>query len=87
MVNNHKKNTSYDIDILAVDEALEPTADNLHYLIEYVALTHEAQALESRLTAVKRALREHSAKMANEQHQMNFLSKLFDKTSESRNAA
>ena len=87
MIQNHHNNTSYDTDILAVDEALEPTADNLHYLIEYVALTREAQALESRLTDVKRALREHSAKMANEQHQLNFLSKLFDETPESRNTA
>jgi hypothetical protein len=91
MIKNHHKNTSYETNILAVDEALELTADNIHYLIincpEYVALTFEEQALESRLIVVKCEMKAHSAKMANEKHQMNFLSELFDETPETRNAA
>jgi hypothetical protein len=64
MFDNNKKNTSYDPNILVVNEALKLSAGNLHYLIG-----------------------EHSAKMANEQHQMNFLSELFDETPELKNAA
>lgn len=64
MFDNNKKNTSNNTNILAVDEALEMTADNLHYLIG-----------------------EHSAKIANGHHQMDFLSELFDETPEPRNAA